>query len=199
MRKAYTLLELIIVVVIMAISTAATMSKYEDWKFNESFDDYILSHYKKIITVGVLDPYLGYVSSRNEYCSPIGYYEDITAFRVKNCSSLGSIEMVYTGSSDADEKDPAKSYFKGLSTWSDNGEGCKSYLKLGDNNSTEFKVLVNCDDIISHHKEGLEGRIIGITKNSYTSTLKSYDLNATSFSAGGGDDDDGIMLFTFEM
>lgn len=198
-HKGFTLLEMLLVLLIATIAIGWQMSQF---KFNNflKHSDTMMSDIATIVSSGILDPYVGYISSRNQYCSSSNYYEDISAYRVSQCAPLNSLNVVFDGSvgDENDEKDPTLSYFQWLSTWGDTGDGCKGIVATGDDNATEFNFLLDCSDLPASYIEGLESRAITYQQSTFPSIFYGYDINATDLNTSGGDEEDGIVLLKFK-
>ncbi len=197
MRKGMTLVELTFVLVIIGILSYFAVGKIHAMRYENAVEKMFDDSGKELET-GIFNPFIGYVSKRNSSCSMLGYYNDMTAYRIANCSTLSNHDMVYTGSSETDEKDGTKSYFEYMVTWGNTGKGCRKYYQEDSNNSKSFEVFIDCSDLPLSLSEGLEYDFLSYYKNNYDTILKSYNDKATSFDTEGGTDTDNMILFVFE-
>jgi len=178
------------------------------WQFINDFKEFLV-RVDSLIQKTVVDPYKGYASASNSYCSPdyISSFKDITAYRIIQCTQIQqNVNYEFDSSVAANEIDPTKSYIKDLEQWtnkdSTRDSGCRIYFSSG-NDYSQYSVFFDCSSV---RRAGIaDSEILTYFRKKYPVLLVSYDLNALSIDKNyvpengeTGTDDDGKILLIFQ-
>ena len=195
-KRAFTLIEIIIALIISAIIGVYIFKQRSYTNFKESVEEFG-KQVVKIISVGVMNNTVGYANGSGDPCSDNkDYFDDITASRVLECVGWTSKFNKHTD------------YFDGvklLGAYSTDGKGCKLYFDSTGSNTTKFKLFVDCSNIDFGHnkryKKYVENRLEYILKsnNEVADSIAEVKHNAKSLDdEDSGSNDDGKILFKFD-
>jgi len=145
----------------------------------------------------IIDPNIGYSSGRNSYCSSIGYWEDITAFRVQGCSEKTNFKLKDLGTIPADETDETKSYFYWASSLSTGG-AIRVFFK-DNSESRKFEMLIDASRIGDEEKRvSTINMIVSGIHYDFKNIVSNTDLDAVDFTDSSADETNGIAKIVFE-
>lgn len=196
-RKAFTMIELIFVIIAVSILGMFAYQAQTKKEFNNSVNTF-LSGVSSILNNGVMDINNGYINSTGGDCSSNSSYKNLTAARVVDCLDWNAT-YPYGGIKNTIGQD---SYFhKLLKTYTTNAEGCRLYLKQNGTTEDEFLVFIDCSRInysqdVPKYKKYIEERINSFVINTFSTIVKSnYPLATSIDNITGGTANDGMIKF----
>lgn len=203
-KRGFSIMELLFVLIVSIIGTAYYLSNVKYEAFDNELSN-MMTQINSILIYGVTDPYLGYISQKDAtYCSPDGYYTNLTAYRTSGCTSLATTININSTEVllEADKIDYTKSYFQWLKGFGINGDGCKGYLMNEITTPREFKLYLDCSDVDStqFYGQGLEQSISDKIRIMLPGVLKSINRSVdklNDFNDSNGTMTDNKVLFTF--
>ena len=198
-KKAFTMIELIIALVISAMIGAYILVEKQKGDFTESVSKFA-NTLVSMITSGVIDSTVGYVSSS---CKGNGSYQDISAYNVNDCTGWSAYNIGGTTPSDTG----SDNYFEGknlLGAYTSGGSGCKVYFDEDTTDTTIFYIFVDCSSLnydggSSRYKKYVEDRVAFVLESSLSTIHQETKSDATDISgATGGSDSDGMVWLKFK-
>ena len=195
-KRAFTLIEIIIALIISAIIGVYIFKEKTYSNFKESVEGFG-KQVVKIISVGVMNNTVGYAQGGGDPCSDNkDYFDGISASKVLDCVGWDSKFENHTD------------YFDGvklLGVYTDSGSGCKLYFDSTGSNTTKFKLFVDCSNVNfnneQRYKKYVENRLEYILKSSdeVADSIADVKHNAISLTdESSGSEDDGNVLFYFD-
>lgn len=199
-RKAFTMLEIIFVIIISGVLGSIVYKHQLEKDFNSSVNVFLTS-LSSILNNGVMDINRGYINSTGGDCSNNSSYKDLTAARVVDCMDWNATHP-YGGVKNTVGQD---SYiYKLLKAYTTNAEGCRLYLKQNGTIEDEFFVFLDCSRInysedIPKYKKYIEEKLNSFIMTSFSTIAKnSYPLATNINNTSGGTTDDGMIKFLFK-
>jgi len=197
-KKAFTLIEIIIALVISAMIGAYMLAQKQKSNFTSDVDKFAQT-LVSMIQNGVIDSTVGYVSSS---CNGNGDYHDISASNIKDCTGWNNYTIGGTSGDDG-----SQNWFEGqnlLRQYTSGGDGCKVYFDEDTGDTTIFYMFVDCSNLnydngADRYKKYVEDRVGYFLESSLPTVFQSKDENAIDITGtGGGDDKDGMVLLKFK-
>jgi len=175
-KAAFTLIELIVVIMISAILGIWGIREYQQQKFEKEQQKF-LSTLDEIMRNAVMNTTMGYVSGTGYPCSDSNDYEGITAKRTIDCVGWNNIKVDGAGTSSY-----IYDILRGYNTATDN-KVCKIYFKEGSVNY-KYYVFVDCSDINfdnqERNREYMEEKIESNIKTIFPTKYETIYRNANS-------------------
>ena len=198
MKKAFTLFELIITILIASIITSLSYTYYAQnrWlsdvnKMNKNIF-YLLDN-------GVMNTVTGYINGTGGDCSNNNDYTDLSAARMIDCVGYNGT-YPYSGTKSTDGTQSYLTNF--LKNHTKNANGCKLYLD--DKSSNEFYMFLDCSNInydngSNRAKKYIEQKVNAYMKINFSTIYQSADTKSTAINNNsGGTDDDGKIRILFK-
>jgi len=196
-KKAFTMIELIFVIIVISILSMYAYKAQTKKDFNTSVNTFLAS-ISTILNNGVMDINKGYINATGGNCSGNSSYKDLTAARMVDCLDWNTT-FSYGGVKNTLGQD---SYInKLLKSYTANAEGCRLYLKQNGTVEDEFFVFFDCSRLnysqdIPRYKQYFEERINSFMINTFSTIIKSnYPLSTTIDNISGGTTNDGMIKF----
>lgn len=173
-RNGFSIPEILISIFIMSFLVYQAIPYKQAADFRESIDN-MSTDIESLANLGIFNNYTGYATDTGGDCSSSFDVANITAQRVKDCTTTQSFYTELTGTNDPNI--PEDSYFKMLRN---NGTGCKIFLN--DIDSFTVRLFIDCSGITYGEKQYIEEVTIANTKRKlsavfFSSNTVAKDLN----------------------
>jgi prepilin-type N-terminal cleavage/methylation domain-containing protein len=207
-RKAFTLVEIIIALVIASVIATYVMQQKNKNAFYDDINDF-LNTIEGIINVGITDSVVGYPRGDGDSTNACGDstdYTSITASRVVNCAGWTSKFDIEGTNTSFLELNGARNYIEGtnlFAQYTDDGAGCKIYIDEDGSDKTIFIIYIDCSNVNygqqDRYKKLVEERIASFIQTKYSLKVDTMVRDATSLtSTVGGEEDDGKLRFSIK-
>jgi len=219
MKKAFTLIELIFVAVILAILTALSIKEFINHKKSQEINS-IINQIVQMTNTYVLNLDIGYLNGSGGYCSDDNTFNKIDSYRAIKCAGFENKPYsVKTYNSDSDEKNgtdnkcnyiiiPSK-ILNITKTNDNNMTACRIHYTYDSSNTNKLYVGINCSYIKNdRRKELLEDLLVNAFKKNFPSIYDSRNHNweVSSYTNSGckesntsGSIKDGEIEFTLKI
>ncbi len=206
MKKAFTLIELIFVVIVITFLTFLGLKQYVEKKKANDLDALV----NKIVLVTgsyVLDTNIGYLNGSGGYCSDDNTFNKVDAWRSINCAKfLNKPFSAYKGNSSESTQD-ACSYIEIGDTVLNTDSGTACELHFYNNGDKTLYVEPDCHFIKNTRtKELLEKLLISAFKKNfpsvYSSSNQNWEISSGNCASNGntnGNNSDGELQITLKI
>jgi len=215
-KKAFTMIELIFVVVLLSILTVFSINEFINSKRNKALTD-LVNSIVKVTKNYVLDLNKGYLNGAGGYCSDDNTFNKIDAYRAIQCIGLLNRPFsAVTYNSSSAEESGANSFCNYISMTGSalpalktlrtpNGKVCRIHYGFNSSDTNILYVGINCSFLEdTREKELLEKMIITAFRQNFPSIYESTDQKwvinegAACSQGDNGSDSDGELKITLK-
>jgi len=215
-KKAFTLIELMVTVVIMAILTTLSIKAFISNKKSEEINS-IIHQIVQMTQTYVLDTQIGYLNGNGGYCSDDSTFNKVDAYRAIMCAGFKDKPYyVKNYNSDDEEKNgtsnkcdyiiiPSK-VLNITKTDDNNMTACRIHYDFNESNT--LYVGINCSYIKNERKRQLlENLLVNAFKRNFPTIYEdsNHDWKVSSYTSSGcsesntsGNKTDGEIQFTLK-
>lgn len=198
MKKAFTLFEIIVTILIITVIASLSYSyiKQNKWQSDVNIIDKNIFF---LLDKGVMNTTTGYINGTGGDCSNNNDYTDLSAARMVDCADYNRT-YPYLGTKSTDGTESYLTNF--LKNYTSNADGCKLYLN--DKSTNEFYMFLDCSNInyengSSRIKKYLEQKVDSYMKINFSTIYQSSDTQSTAIdNDSGGTNDDGKIRILFK-